>query len=108
MRPPLRVLFPGLSLVSTNSFSLMKIICHRNFGNEFAFTHSKDYLYYLALRVLFPGLSLVSTNSFSLMKIICHRNFGNEFAFTHSKDYLYYLAHSPLSQIFENETSPQN
>ena len=41
-------------------------------------------------------------------KIICHRNFGNEFAFTHSKDYLYYLARSSLSQIFDNETSPQN
>ena len=27
---------------------LTKIICHRNFGNEFAFTHSKHYLYYLA------------------------------------------------------------
>ena len=27
---------------------LTKIICHRNFGNEFAFTHSKDYLYCLA------------------------------------------------------------
>ena len=27
---------------------LTKIICHRKFGNEFAFTHSKDYLYYLA------------------------------------------------------------
>ena len=55
---------------------------------------------------------LVSTDTFSLTKIICHRNFGNEFAFTHSKDcmymYLYYLARSPLSQIFDNETSPQN
>ena len=44
----------------------------------------------------------------SLTKILYHRNFGNEFAFTHSKDYLYYLARSPLSQIFDNETSPQN
>ena len=44
----------------------------------------------------------------SLTKILCHRNFGNKFVFTHSKDYLYYLARSPLSQIFDNETSPQN
>ena len=30
-------------MVSTDNFSfLTKIICHRNFGNEFAFTHSKD------------------------------------------------------------------
>ena len=36
------------SLVSTDNFSLTRIICHRNFGNEFAFTHSKGYLYYLA------------------------------------------------------------
>ena len=43
----------------------------------------------------------------SLTKIICHRNFGNEFGFTHSKHYLYYLARSPLSQIFNKETSPQ-
>ena len=34
--------------------------------------------------------------------------FGNEFALTHSKDYLYYLARSPLSQIFDNDSSPQN
>ena len=34
----------------TNNFSLMKIICHRNFGNEFAFTHSKYYLYYFVAR----------------------------------------------------------
>ena len=26
--------------------SLTKIICHTNFGKEFAFTHSKIYLYY--------------------------------------------------------------
>ena len=45
---------------------------------------------------------------FSLTNIICHRNFGNEFAFTHTKDYLYYLARSPFSQIFDNETLPQN
>ena len=44
----------------------------------------------------------------SLTKIVCQRNFNNEFAFTHSKDYIYYLARSPLSQIFDNETSPQN
>ena len=37
-----------ISLVSMDNFSLTKIICHRNFDNEFAFTHSKDYLYYLA------------------------------------------------------------
>ena len=43
----------------------------------------------------------------SLSKILCHRNFGNNFVFTHSKDYLYCLARSPLSQIFDNETSPQ-
>ena len=30
------------SLVFTGNFSLAKIICHRNFGNESAFTHSKD------------------------------------------------------------------
>ena len=36
------------------------------------------------------------------------QKFGNEFVFTHSKDYLYYLARSTLSQIFNNETSPQN
>ena len=36
------------SMVSTNNFSLSKIICHRNDGNEFVFTHRKDYLYYLA------------------------------------------------------------
>ena len=29
-----------------DNVSLIKTICHRNFGNEFAFTHSKDYLYY--------------------------------------------------------------
>ena len=52
--------------------------------------------------------SLVSKDNFSLTKIICHRNFGNEFAFTRSKDYLYYLAGSPLSQIFDDETLPQN
>ena len=44
----------------------------------------------------------------SLTKIICHRNFDNEFAFKQSKDYLYYLARSSLSQIFDNETLPQN
>ena len=53
-------------------------------------------------------LALVSTDSVSLTKIICDRNFGNEFGFTHSKYYLHYLARSPLSQIFDNETSPQN
>ena len=55
-----------------------------------------------------PLVSPVSTDNFSLTKIICHRNFDNEFAFTHSKDYLYYLALSPLSQIFDNGTSPKN
>ena len=45
---------------------------------------------------------------FSLTKIICHRNFVNDFAFTHNKDYLYFIARSSLSQIFDNETSPQN
>ena len=54
------------------------------------------------------SLSLISTDISSLTKIICHRNFGNEFAFTHCKYYLYYLARSPLSQISDNETSPQN
>ena len=29
-------------------FPWTKIICHINFDNEFAFTHSKDYSYYLA------------------------------------------------------------
>ena len=29
--------------VFTDNFSLTEI-CHRNFSNEFAFTHSKDYL----------------------------------------------------------------
>ena len=53
-------------------------------------------------------LNLFPTDNFSLTKIICHINFGNEFAFTHNKDYLYHLARSPLSQIFDNETSPQN
>ena len=33
-------------LVSMDNVSLTKIICHRNFGHEFVFTHSKDYLYY--------------------------------------------------------------
>ena len=33
----------ALNLVST------EIICHRNFGNEFAFTHSKDLYLYTAL-----------------------------------------------------------
>ena len=28
--------------------SLTKILCHGNFDNELVFTHSKDYLYYLA------------------------------------------------------------
>ena len=37
-----------LRLVSTDIFSLTKIVCHRHFGNEFAFTQCKDYLYYLA------------------------------------------------------------
>ena len=41
-------------------------------------------------------------------KILCHRNIGNKFVFTHGKSYLDYLARSPLSQIFDNETSPQN
>ena len=53
-------------------------------------------------------LGQVSMDNFSLTKIICHRNFGNEFVFTHSQDYLYHLARSPLSQIFDNETLPQN
>ena len=47
-------------------------------------------------------------DNFSLTKIICHRNIVNEFAFKHSKDYLYYLARSPLSQIFDNETTELN
>ena len=34
----------GQGLVSTGNVSLAKIFCHRNFGNEFAFTHSKDSL----------------------------------------------------------------
>ena len=37
-----------LGLVSTGNVSLTKIVCHRNFGNEFAFTPRKDKLYYLA------------------------------------------------------------
>ena len=37
----------------------------------------------------------------------CHRNFGNEFVSTYII-ILYYLARSPLSKIFDNETSPQN
>ena len=37
-----------LGLVPIDNFSLPKIICHRNFGIEVAFTHSKYYLYYLA------------------------------------------------------------
>ena len=37
-----------LSLVSMDNFSLTKLIFHRTIGDEFAFTHSKDYLYYLA------------------------------------------------------------
>ena len=44
----------------------------------------------------------------SLTKILCHGNIGNEFVFTNSKDFLYYLARLPLSQIFDNEISPQN
>ena len=56
----------------------------------------------------FDLLGRVSTDNVSLTKILCHRNFGNEFVFTNSKDYLYYLARPPLSQIFDNETSPQN
>ena len=38
----------SLGLVSTENVSLKNIICHRNFGNEFAFIHCIDYLYYLA------------------------------------------------------------
>ena len=53
-------------------------------------------------------LGHVPMDNVSLSKILCHRNCGNEFLFTHSNDYLYYLARSPLSQIFDNETSPQN
>ena len=34
-------------LIPRTFFSLTKIICNRNFGNECASTHSKDYLYYL-------------------------------------------------------------
>ena len=30
--------------VLEDNFSSSKIICHRNFGNEVAFTYSKDYL----------------------------------------------------------------
>ena len=41
-------IYVAFSLVSTDIFSLTNIICHRNIGNEFPFTHSKDYLHYLA------------------------------------------------------------
>ena len=34
-----------LKLLSMDNFSLTKINCHKNFGNEFAFTHSKVYLF---------------------------------------------------------------
>ena len=40
--------FFSISLNLMDNFSLTNIICHRNFRNEFAFTHTKDYLYYLA------------------------------------------------------------
>ena len=56
-----------LGLVSTDNVSLTKIICHRNFCNEFAFTHSKDclYMYYLA-----PGLSsLTFCHKYLTMKL---------------------------------------
>ena len=35
-----------------DNVSLTKIIRHRKFDNEFAYTHSKDYLYYLARSTL--------------------------------------------------------
>ena len=57
---------------------------------------------------LVGALGRVSTDNVSLMKFLCHRNFGNEFVFTHRKDFFYYLARLPLSQIFDNETLPQN
>ena len=49
--------FCHLSLVSTDNFSLKKIviICHRNFGNEFAVTHSK-----LRLLILLSSLTFVT------------------------------------------------
>ena len=31
--------------IKKDNVSLTKILCHRKFVNEFAFTHSKDYLY---------------------------------------------------------------
>ena len=34
-----------LSLFSMDNFSLTKIICHRNSGNEFAFTHTAKITY---------------------------------------------------------------
>ena len=37
-----------LGLVSTDNSSLTKIICRRDCGKEFAFTHNKDNLYFLA------------------------------------------------------------
>ena len=42
-----------LGRVPMDSVSLTKILCHRNFGNEFVFTHSKDYLYYILSSLTF-------------------------------------------------------
>ena len=42
------LIYNNLLTVPMDIVSLSKILCHRNFGNEFVFTHSKGYLYYFA------------------------------------------------------------
>ena len=65
-------------------FSLRKIIYHRHFGNEFVFTHSKDYLYYLAhspLSQILDNHRIECTRAyFSATYLLCQRKIvrGNE------------------------------
>ena len=81
--------------VSTEGFEVY-------FGQHLKISLNEDHFVLFLLQV-----GLVSTDNISVTKIICHRTFCNEMAFTHSKDNLYYLPLSHLSQIFDEETSPQ-
>ena len=59
-----------------DNVSFSKIICQRNFGNEFVFTHSKDCLYYLARSPLTMKLHhrIKFTRAyFSATNILCQR-----------------------------------
>ena len=69
---------------STDNFSLTRIVCHRNFGNEFAFTHSKGYLIYYLARSPLSRIFDIELNFhehiFSAANLLCQRNIvrGNE------------------------------